>query len=56
MARLRELAEHHRVSAPLLATRKDIEALVLGHRDLPLLQGWRRELAGEELLGMLGAA
>jgi ribonuclease D len=54
MARLRELAEQHRISAPLLATRKDVEALVLGRRDLPLLQGWRRELAGETLLGMLG--
>ena len=53
MARLRELAEQHRISAPLLATRKDVEALVLGRRDLPLLEGWRRELAGEELLGML---
>jgi ribonuclease D len=56
MARLRELAEGQRVSTPLLATRRDIEALVLGRRDLPLLQGWRRELAGEELLGMLEAA
>jgi len=56
MARLRALAEHHRVSAPLLATRKDVEALVLGRRDLPLLAGWRRELAGEELLHMLDAA
>jgi ribonuclease D len=56
MARLRELAEQHRVSAPLLAPRKDVEALVLGRRDLPLLEGWRRELAGEELLRMLGDA
>jgi ribonuclease D len=54
MARLRALAEAHRVSAPLLATRKEIEALVLGQRDLPLLSGWRRELAGAELLSMLG--
>jgi ribonuclease D len=53
MARLRQLAEQHRVSAPLLATRKDVEALVLGRRDLPLLAGWRRELAGEEILGLL---
>ena len=53
MARLRELAEQHRISTPLLATRKDVEALVLGRRDLPLLAGWRRELAGAELLGML---
>jgi ribonuclease D len=56
MDRLRELAERHRVSAPLLATRKDVEALVLGRRDLPLLQGWRFELAGEELLSLLDAA
>jgi ribonuclease D len=55
MARLRELAERHRVSPPLLATRRDIEALVLGRRDLPLLSGWRRELAGEELLALLEA-
>lgn len=56
MARLRELAEQHRVSAPLLATRKDVEALVMGRRDLPLLSGWRRELAGEEILDLLDAA
>ena len=56
MARIRELAEQHRISAPLLATRKDIEALVRGQRDLPLLQGWRRDLAGEELLRMVDAA
>jgi hypothetical protein len=28
---------------------------VLGRRDLPLLSGWRRELAGEELLALLEA-
>jgi ribonuclease D len=55
MGRLREIAQHQRVSAPLLATRRDIEALVQGQRELPLLQGWRRELAGEELLRMLTA-
>lgn len=56
MARLRQLAEQHRISAPLLATRRDVEALVQGRRDLPLLSGWRRELAGEELLRLLEAA
>jgi ribonuclease D len=55
MSRLRELAALHRVSAPIIATRRDIEALVLGRRELPLLSGWRRELAGEELLRMMGA-
>jgi ribonuclease D len=53
MKQLRELAERHRVSAPLLATRRDVEALVQGRRDLPLLEGWRRELAGESLLQIL---
>lgn len=53
MDRLREIARHQRISAPLLATRRDIEALVQGQRDLPLLHGWRRELAGDELLRML---
>lgn len=55
MARLRELAEHHRVAAPLLATRRDVEGLVLGRRDLPLLSGWRRDLAGAELLALAEA-
>lgn len=54
MARVRELAEQHQVSAPLLATRREIEALVRGRRDLALLKGWRRELAGEELLRLAG--
>lgn len=53
MKQLRELAERHRVSAPLLATRRDIDALVQGRRDLPLLAGWRHELAGESLLQIL---
>jgi ribonuclease D len=52
LARLREIAESAQVSAPMIATRKDIEALVRGGRDLALLQGWRRALAGEALLGM----
>jgi len=56
MKRVRTLAEQHRVSAPLLATRKEVEALVRGRRDLPLLSGWRRELAGAELLESLEAA
>jgi ribonuclease D len=56
MARLRELAEQHRVSSSLLATRREIEALVLGRRDLPILAGWRRELAGAELLQLLETA
>jgi ribonuclease D len=56
LARLREIATEAQVSAPMLATRKDVEALVRGRRDLALLQGWRRALAGEELLEMVAKA
>jgi ribonuclease D len=55
MATLRDIAEQNKVSAPMLATRRDVEALVLGRRDLALLEGWRLELAGAQLLGMLEA-
>lgn len=55
MGRLREIAEAQQVSAPLVATRRDVERLVLGDRDLPLLSGWRREIAGQALLEMLEA-
>ena len=56
LSRLREISEAAGVAAPMLATRRDVEALVRGRRDLPLLQDWRRELAGDELLGMLERA
>ncbi len=39
-----------KLSPPLLATRKDIERLVRGERQLPLLQGWRKAVIGESLL------
>lgn len=55
MGRLREIAQTRQVSAPLVATRRDVERLVLGDRDLPLLSGWRREIAGQALLEMLEA-
>jgi len=50
---LRLLAERHRIHPGVLANRKALERLVRGERDLPLLQGWRRELAGEHLLAVL---
>jgi ribonuclease D len=56
LARLRELGTAEKISAPLVATRRDIEALVRGRRDLPLLRGWRAALAGEELLQMVERA
>ena len=55
MARLREIAEGVGIAPSLIANRSTIESLVLGERDLSLLQGWREEVAGRELLRMLEA-
>ncbi|MGH8528796.1 MAG: ribonuclease D [Nevskiales bacterium] len=53
MSALRQLASAQRISPALLATRDEIDRLVLGQRDLALLQGWRGELAGQTLLAAL---
>jgi len=49
MALLRLLAGQHGVAPATLAARRDLEALVRGERDLPLLQGWRHGLVGAAL-------
>jgi len=41
------------VEGPVLAPRRDLEALVLGLREVPVLRGWRRSVIGEELLSEL---
>lgn len=41
------------VSSAQLATRRDLEQLVEGERDLPLLHGWRAGVAGREVLDLL---
>ncbi|MFQ5995988.1 MAG: ribonuclease D [Acidiferrobacterales bacterium] len=41
------------ITPALLATRKDIKALVLGETNGVLLTGWRRRVVGEKLLAML---
>jgi len=56
MERVRECADRHAISAGLLATRRDVERLVLGDTDIPLLHGWRRELAGAGVLELLPVA
>ncbi len=53
MSALRQLAAAQRISPALLTTRDEIDRLVLGQRHLPLLQGWRGELAGRTLLAAL---
>jgi len=53
MALVRLQAQRHQVAAATLATRRDLEALVRGERDLPLLLDWRRGLVGELLENFL---
>lgn len=51
-AQLRLLADKFQINSAMLASRKDLLALAQGEQDLGLLRGWRRELAGAELLAM----
>ncbi len=38
----------------VIASRKDLEQLVAGKRELPVLRGWRLDMVGRDLLAMLG--
>ncbi|HHH43862.1 MAG TPA: ribonuclease D [Gammaproteobacteria bacterium] len=51
-AQLRLLAERNHINSTVLASRKDLVALVQGDEDVPVLHGWRREMAGNELLAL----
>lgn len=42
------------LSPEILATRRDLEQLAEGGRDVPVLQGWRRQVIGEPLLAAIG--
>jgi ribonuclease D len=53
MAVLRAKAREQHVTPAAIASRRDLELLALGERDLPLLHGWRGALAGEALLAFL---
>jgi ribonuclease D len=50
-AQLRLLADRHDINSATIASRKDLLALVRGE-PTALLRGWRRSLAGNELLAM----
>ncbi len=49
-ALVRTVSEREAISAPLIATRKELERLVRGERELAVLAGWRRDIAGAALL------
>ncbi|WP_347988293.1 ribonuclease D [Methylomonas sp. AM2-LC] len=46
-------AEENSLNPVILATRKDLEALLFDDEDCLLLQGWRYNMAGRELQGLL---
>jgi ribonuclease D len=51
-AGLRQLAERYSINSTVLANRKQLTALARGEGDIPLLSGWRLEMAGAELLAI----
>jgi ribonuclease D len=53
MAVLRLRGNENDVSPALLASRKQLEALVAGDSDVPVSHGWRAELAGHDLQAVL---
>ena len=50
---VRLVGEENGINPAVLANRNQLEQLLLGNRDVPILQGWRRQLAGERLQGFL---
>ncbi|MCK9608560.1 MAG: ribonuclease D [Methylomonas sp.] len=46
-------AEQNSLNPVILATRKELEQLLFGDPDCPLLHGWRYNMAGQELQGLL---
>jgi ribonuclease D len=51
--KLQAVAGELNIQPEVLATRRELAALVRGARELPVLSGWRREVIGEPLLAAL---
>ncbi len=51
-AQLRLLADQFQINSAVIASRKDLLALVQGEQGVGVLRGWRGEMAGAELLAM----
>ncbi|HEX9626090.1 MAG TPA: ribonuclease D [Acidiferrobacterales bacterium] len=54
-AALDAAAREQAIAPAALGTRRELQRLVLGERELPLLKGWRRDLIGGRLLALLAA-
>jgi ribonuclease D len=50
---VKRIAEQLQLMPEVLATRRDLQQLLNGDKDVPPLQGWRREVVGEALLSLL---
>ncbi len=53
MALVRLSGEHNNLNPAVLATRKQLEKLVLGDQQSAVVQGWRKKLVGEQLQAFL---
>jgi ribonuclease D len=53
MACLRLLAEREEITPAAIANRRDLERLASGERELELMHGWRKTLAGGALVSIL---
>ncbi len=53
MALIRLRATQNQITATLLATRKDVDSIIQGERQVDLLNGWRAALAGQDVLDYL---
>ena len=53
MALLRERCREQAISPAAVAGRRELEKLIMGQRDIPLLHGWRAAVAGQSLLALL---
>jgi ribonuclease D len=51
---LKKVGKRLELSPEVLATQKELRALVRGERSLPVLSGWRRAAAGDALLSLVG--
>jgi ribonuclease D len=53
IAILKICSDHHNIASSILANRKDIEKLVSGNHDIPLMNGWRKKQVGNTVLDFL---
>ncbi|MCW9023465.1 MAG: ribonuclease D [Gammaproteobacteria bacterium] len=53
MASLRMQCKQHGISPAIISNRKELEKMAMGERELPVLQGWRKHIAGDTLLDIL---